>query len=207
MDALAGLMLTVAVAYVSTNVDGYILLASFFSDERFRTLEIVSGQFISVALQVAISFAVVQFGGVRNAPFIGLAGVVPMLAGLTRIVAWARCAQAADGVEVTLSGAASDAAARTAAVAAVATSGAVDNVMVYSSVFVGRRPDEILLSTAVFVVLTAGLCVAASLTARTCTPISALKATVGRIAPFATLGIGVSLLIRFDTLLWICSLV
>ena len=55
MDALPALIVTATAAYVSTNVDGYALLLGFFSNERYRAMEIVAGQFLSMATQLAIS--------------------------------------------------------------------------------------------------------------------------------------------------------
>ena len=48
LEALPVFVAAVTAAYVSTNVDGYALLLTFFSNARFRTVEIVAGQFVSM---------------------------------------------------------------------------------------------------------------------------------------------------------------
>lgn len=85
MDALPVFVTTVSAAYVSTNIDGYVLLLTFFSNARFRSGEIVAGQFVSLAAQLVLSLAIVRLAWGTNVPCIGLAGVVPLIVGLTRI--------------------------------------------------------------------------------------------------------------------------
>ncbi len=197
---------TVTAAYVSTNVDGYALLLTFFSNPRFRTVEIVAGQFVSMAAQLMSSIAITQLARVANAPCIGLAGIVPLTVGLMRIA----CLRQGDGCDEQSAGrratTATGCAGRIFTVAAVATSGAVDNVLMYSGLLIGRPPAAVSLATAIFGVLTAMLCLVAFVTTRSHVSIAGLQKAAARLAPFATTAIGLSLLIRFDTLAWIYSL-
>lgn len=205
MDASA-LIVTAAVAFASTNVDGYALLLGFFSDDRYRAAEVAAGQFISVATQLAISAAIVVFGKVTEAPFLGLAGVVPLLAGLTRIAN--RRGQDSPRLERGAQRAwqARGGFLRVGAVAAVATSSAVDNVLVYASLLVGRTTGAVVEVACTFALLTVLLCLCAYATASSRSVLKALHVAAGRIAPFMATAIGVSLLIRFGTLGWIVSL-
>lgn len=206
MNAWIELTTTATVAYASTNVDGYAVLLGFFSNGRYRATETSAGQFASVAVQVAISAAIAQSGWVVQAPFIGLVGVVPLIAGLKRIAEMRR----RDAPQIDSAAQRTDAArgalGRVATVAAVATSSAIDNVLVYASLFVGRTGSEISLMSCIFVLLTAGLCLCACATAGSRTPVAPLRLAAGRVAPFMTAAIGVLLLVRFDTLPWIYSL-
>jgi cadmium resistance protein CadD (predicted permease) len=205
LNALPALIVAATAAYVSTNVDGYVLLLGFFSHKRYRAMEVATGQFVSVTLQVALSFEIMQTGYVTNAPFVGLAGIVPLIAGLRRIAALCRDGETGnDEAPNTMRATAS--LARIVAVVAVATSGAIDNVLMYASLLVGRTTNEDLFIICIFGVLTAVLCVCAFLTARSRRSMTALRIAAGRIAPFTTTAIGLSLLIRFDTLPWIVSL-
>lgn len=205
MDAPA-LIATAALAFASTNVDGYALLLGFFSDKRYRPAEVAAGQFISVATQLAISAALVGIGKVTEAPFLGLAGIVPLLAGLTRIAdrrgqdsprpaCGAQSARQARGRFL-----------RVAAVAAVATSGAVDNVLVYASLLVGRTSAAVVEVACTFALMTVLLCLCAHATASSRSVQKAWRVAVSRVAPFMATAIGLSLLIRFGTLRWIVSL-
>ena len=206
MEALPVFVAAVTAAYVSTNVDGYALLLTFFSNARFRTVEIVAGQFVSMAVQLMLSIAITQSAWVAKAPCIGLAGVVPLTVGLTRI---AGLRQGDGGDEQSArrrATTATDRAGRIFTVAAVATSGAVDNVLMYSGLLIGRPPADISLAMVIFGVLTAMLCLGAFVTTRSHVSIAGLQKAAARLAPFATTAIGLSLLIRFDTLAWIYSL-
>lgn len=204
LDACA-LIVTATAAYASTNVDGYALLLGFFCDRRYRVREVVAGQFISVATQLAMSAALVASGSVTEAPFLGLAGVVPLIAGLSRIAD--RRGTDARG-ESTAQPARRERGAfrRLATVTAVATSGAIDNVLVYASLLVGHTGRDGLAVACLFALLTALLCLCAFATARRGSSIKALHAVAERVAPFMATAVGVSLLIRFNTLPWIFSL-
>lgn len=206
MSVLLALIITATVAYASTNVDGYVLLLGFVSDRRFGAKEVVAGQFASVALQLAISLAIVQSGRVMAGPSIGLVGLVPFAVGLARI------AQSGGGIGASGEECASRmrsrnrALGRMATVCAVATSGAIDNIFVYASVLVGRSLADAALTACLFTVLTAALCLGAYATVGASGVFTAVRSTAGRVAPFVTAAIGLSVLIRFDTLPWLCAL-
>ncbi|BFG80390.1 hypothetical protein PTKU46_84240 [Paraburkholderia terrae] len=206
MVALLVLVTTITAAYVSTNVDGYALLLTFFSNARYRAGEIVAGQFISVATQMTISAAITQSAWATNAPCIGLAGIVPLIVGLMRIAGLRQGDGGDDQHAAHRTITARGCSGRILTVAAVATSGAVDNVLTYSSLLIGRPTEDISLVALIFGVLTVLLCLGAFMTARSPLLIAALRRTASRIAPFMTTAIGLSLLIRFDTLAWIYSL-
>jgi cadmium resistance protein CadD (predicted permease) len=131
---------------------------------------------------------------------------VPLVAGLKRIAEMRRrdaphidsASEETDAVHGALG--------RAATVAAVATSSAIDNVLVYASLFVGRSTSDISLISCLFGLLTAGLCLGACATAGSRAPVVALRVAAGRIAPFMTAAVGVLLLVRFGTFPWIYSL-
>lgn len=206
LEALPELIVTAAVAYASTNVDGYALLLGFVSHPHYRPAEVVAGQFASVAVQLAICIAIAQSGRVTPGPFIGLVGIVPLIAGLVRIAQ--RCRDIGAHGEASSHRAQSThrSFGRVATVCAVATSGAIDNIFVYASVLMGRTPSDAIVTSCVFAVLTAALCLCAYATANARGAFTRLWSTAGRVAPFMTTAIGLSVLIRFDTLPWLCSL-
>jgi cadmium resistance protein CadD (predicted permease) len=208
LEVLLALIITATVAYTSTNVDGYVLLLGFVSDRRYGAKEVVAGQFTSVALQLTISLAIAQSGRVMGGPSIGLVGLVPFIVGLARI---AQCGgrMGASGEEDSSHTLRSRnrALGRTATVCAVATSGAIDNIFVYASVLIGRPLSDAVLTACLFTVLTAALCLCAYATVSARGVFRAVRLAAGRVAPFVTTAIGLSVLIRFDTLPWLCSLV
>ncbi|BCF95099.1 cadmium resistance transporter [Paraburkholderia largidicola] len=203
MNGLSTLMMAATAAYLSTNVDGYSLLLVFFGNARYRAMEVAAGQFVSVGVQVALSLAIGQLGWRSDTPFVGLAGVVPLVVGLKGIVGLRRAGDAGmpEPTHGTFSGKGRPA--RVATVGLVATSGAVDNVLVYSSLFAGRAPADVAWVAADFVLLTAALCACAFFTVRSRVSIHALRIAAARVAPFMTTAVGLSLLLRFKTLAWI----
>ncbi|MDG0022891.1 cadmium resistance transporter [Trinickia sp. Y13] len=207
LDASPALIVPVTAAYVSTNVDGYALLLGFFSNQRYRAVEVVAGQFISVVVQVAISIAVMRSGWMTQSPLVGLVGIVPIFAGVKRIAQLRRRHEPFAGSATYREALRRGAFERMATVAIVASSGAIDNVMVYSSVMVGRAPSEVFLIAGTLAMLTALLCLCSFGMASARSPIPVLQVGARRVAPFMTLAIGVALFVRFDTVPWICSLV
>lgn len=206
MDVFLALIVTATVAYASTNVDGYVLLVGFVSDRRYGAKEVVAGQFASVALQLAIALAIVQSGRVLPGPSLGLVGLVPFAVGLTRI---ALCGErmGVPGEEASSrTRSRNRALGRVATVCAVATSGAIDNIFVYASVLIGRSHTDTVLTACLFTVLTAALCLCAYATVSASGVFTVVRSAAGRVAPFVTAAIGLSVLIRFDTLPWLCAL-
>jgi cadmium resistance protein CadD (predicted permease) len=205
LSVLPALIITATVAYASTNVDGYVLLLGFVSDRRYGAKEVVAGQFASVAVQLAISLTIVQSGRVVAGPSIGLVGIVPFIVGLVRIAQSGRRM----GVHGEEHSAAVRSANRTfgraATVCAVATSGAIDNIFVYASVLMGHSLSDAMLTACLFSVLTAALCLCAYATVNANGVFTWLRLAAGRVAPYVTTAIGLSVLIRFDTLPWLCS--
>lgn len=206
MDPFPALIVTATVAYASTNVDGYVLLLGFFSHPRYRPLEVVSGQFASVMVQLAISIAIAQWGRLATGPLIGLVGIVPLIAGLVRIAQWRREGGAAGEALSHSPRSTNRRLGRAVTVCAVATSGAVDNIFVYASVLMGRTLFDAIFTACAFAVLTAGLCLIAYATTHSGGAFSRLRTVAARGAPLVTTAIGLSALIRFGTLRWLCSL-
>lgn len=206
MDRLSTFLMAATAAYVSTNVDGYALLLGFFGNARYRAVEVLVGQFVSVAVQVALAIIVMQVGWRHGAPFIGLVGIVPLVVGLKRIAVLRRGGGAPTPDATDRRFSAKGCAGRVAAVSIVATSGAIDNVLVYSSVLAGHTLNDAGWVAAVFAVLTVALCAGAFATARSCLSAGRLRAAAACVAPFMTTAIGLSLLVRFQTLAWIYSL-
>ena len=206
MDTWVALVVAATAAFVSTNVDGFALLLGFYSDSRYRGREILSGQFASVAVQIALAWGIVQSSWLEEAPVLGLAGMIPLLAGLRRI-ARLRAEGVADAAAASITvsrrrGGVS----RIVEVLAVTTSGALDNMLAYASVLVGRGPSEVLLEFLSLAFLTGVLCASAFFITRSGPLINRVRHLAARTAPFATTAVGLSLLVRFNTLTWIYSL-
>ncbi len=199
-------MMAATAAYVSTNVDGYALLLVFFGNARYHAAEVVAGQFVSIGVQLALSLAIGQLGWRYDGPFVGLVGIVPLVVGLKGIAGLRRAGDIRVYEPDHPAFFGKGRPARVATVGFVATSGAVDNVLVYSSLLASRAPGDVAWIATDFVVLTAALCTCAFFTTRSPMSIRALRVAAARIAPFMTTAVGLSLLIRFQTLAWLRTL-
>jgi cadmium resistance protein CadD (predicted permease) len=207
------LIVTAALAYVSTNVDGYALLLGFFSDARYRTVDIVAGQLVSFAAQLALSASVVALAFAGHQAVIGLLGIVPLSIGLKRIADRRRPGKPLDPALMEAPGTLpyprlrTGHARRVATVAMAATSCATDNVLAYSATLVRRTLPQATSIVVVLAILTLAMCVCAFAVARLHIAPGAIRHAIRQLSPFVTAAIGMALLVRFDTLTWLCSFV
>lgn len=204
MQSFVTMATIVTVAYISTNVDGSALLIGFFTDLRYRTIEIVVGQFISVTVQSGLCALTIAMGVVKESPLIGLAGLIPLVAGFRRVAArhrvgWSSCEESIYVHSHTGS------VSRVVTVAAIATSGAVDNVLTYAGLMVGRDRAEITEIMIFFIPLTILMCGVMRLIGRSDVVARSVQRAIGRLSPLVTIAIGTGVLVRFGTITWICS--
>jgi cadmium resistance protein CadD (predicted permease) len=138
-----------AVVFASTNVDDLFVLLGFFSDPRFRARHVVVGQYIGIAALTVASVVLSLAALVILPGYVGLLGVAPLAIGLAKLVR----RRSADGDEWPASPRAN-----VLAVAAVTVANGGDNLAVYAPLFATRRPWEIGLLAAVFLVMTGLWC-------------------------------------------------
>ncbi|MDE1997119.1 MAG: cadmium resistance transporter, partial [Rhizobiaceae bacterium] len=76
------------VVFISTNVDDVLVLLGFFSDPKFRTRQIVIGQFAGIAVLCGVSFIASLISLIIAPAYIGLLGLAPLFLGLKQL--WER---------------------------------------------------------------------------------------------------------------------
>ena len=143
-------MLTGAVAFAATNLDDLVLLAAFFADRSYRPRSVVAGQYAGIALLYGASAAAAFAAWVIPQGYIALLGLLPIAIGVAKL------REASDSKK---------ALPRTGSlfsVAAVTVANGGDNVAVYVPVFATRALADVLIIGAVFAVMTALWCYAAS---------------------------------------------
>ncbi|WP_222106326.1 cadmium resistance transporter [Catellatospora sichuanensis] len=158
MDHLAATLSAAVVLFAGTNVDDLIVLTVLFLGSRTagrpRPWEIWVGQYAGIAALVAASALVAAGLAVVPDRWVGLLGLIPLLLGVRALIRALRAR--ADG-------AAPPAVATSAlAVAGVTVANGADNIAVYTPVFRTIGLTDSLLTVAVFAVLVALWCVAAS---------------------------------------------
>lgn len=134
--------------FISTDLDDILVLIVFFADPRFRTRQIIAGQFIGIAILYAVSIVGSRVSLIMPPAFVGLLGLVPIAMGVKG--AWNLCRSSDPSEQVLPAG-------RTniAAVAAMTVANGGDNVSVYIPLFALRCGLDIALMGLVFAVMTA----------------------------------------------------
>lgn len=74
------------VLFASTNLDDIFVLVGFFADVRFRTREIVIGQYLGIVILVAVSVAASLFSSILPRPYIGLLAIIPIGIGVKSLL-------------------------------------------------------------------------------------------------------------------------
>lgn len=140
------IFLSVAI-FVSTNIDDIFVLIAFFTDRQFRLHQIVLGQYLGIAALFAFSVAASLVSLVLPEDVVGLMGVLPILIGIARFIAYWRGSGEGDAPVGT--------SAAIFAVAAATIANGGDNIAVYTPAFAGRSALELAGIATCFAILTA----------------------------------------------------
>ncbi|WP_230690294.1 cadmium resistance transporter [Catellatospora paridis] len=158
MDHLAATLGAAVALFAGTNVDDLIVLTVLFLSSRTagrpRRWEIWAGQYAGIAALVAASALVAAGLAVVPERWVGLLGLVPLLLGVRALIQTLR--SRGDG------GPPPAVATTALAVAGVTVANGADNIAVYTPVFRTIGLTDSLLTIAVFAVLVAVWCAAAS---------------------------------------------
>jgi cadmium resistance protein CadD (predicted permease) len=175
------------VLFASTNVDDIFVLLAFFADPAFTTRQVVAGQYLGMCVLIGLSLLGAL--GSRAIPlgYVGLLGFVPLLLGAKRLLDLRK----PDADEPRAD---RFAASRPLAVAAVTVANGADNLGAYVPLFSTRRPEEIAVLCAVFLVLTGIWCLVAHRLVRHPRAGAPIRRYGRVVVPFALMGLGAYLL-------------
>ncbi|TWB43848.1 cadmium resistance transporter [Nitrospirillum pindoramense] len=135
-----------ATVFAATNIDDLFVLVALFAGERWRHRDIVVGQFLGIAILVAAGLMGALAALVVRPAWLGLLGLVPLALGIRLL--WPALPDDDDGAAPATGGAWT--------VAAVTVAGGGDNIGVYVPLFSTQSAGEIVVTVAVFAVLTGG---------------------------------------------------
>jgi cadmium resistance protein CadD (predicted permease) len=185
-------LIGVAIAlFASTNVDDAFVLVGFFADPKFRSREIVIGQYAGIAALFGVSVAVSLLSLVIPRPYLGLLGAVAILIGAKNLLDSYYERDKAKNLEghsnVRANG-------RIAAVALVTIANGGDNIGIYAPSFAVRSWYEIATIAVVFVVMTAFWCVAAQSMVSHPRLGGPIRRFGRRLAPIVFIGLGILIL-------------
>ena len=79
------LIITSALAFMSTNIDDIFILILFYGNKKFKDLEILTGQFLGILTLITISLIGSLVGLFIDQAYVGLLGLVPIYLGVRGI--------------------------------------------------------------------------------------------------------------------------
>jgi cadmium resistance protein CadD (predicted permease) len=192
LTELALLALAVTL-FASTNIDDLVVLIGFFADRRFRTRDIVAGQYAGLAILFLVSAAGSLLSLVIPKAYLGLLGIFPIVIGVKKLLDLRR-----DGPEAQNSSHGS-----IAGVALVTIANGGDNLGVYIPTFAVHSGNEIAVIAVVFVAMTALWCTLA----RWMVNHRRFGAPIRRyghiIAPLVLIGLGITIIYSAGTVEWL----
>jgi cadmium resistance protein CadD (predicted permease) len=142
--------------FASTNIDDMFVLVGFFSDPKFRQKEVVTGQFVGIAVLFVLCLAGSLLTLVISRAYVGLFGIVPIALGVMKLVDLFRnrSAKQEELEHPTKSGKF----ARSTAVALITLANGADNIGVYLPTFAIHSWYQIGIFAVVFALMTGLWC-------------------------------------------------
>jgi cadmium resistance protein CadD (predicted permease) len=180
------------VLFASTNIDDVFVLIGFFADPKFRTRDIVLGQYAGIAALFSVSVAASLLSLVIPRIYVGLLGIVPILIGLKKLFDLYRKRDRTEEDLEQHSDAGGNG--RTATVALVTMANGGDNIGIYTPSFAIRSANEIAVIALIFAVMTAIWCFLAHAMVNHPKLGSPIRRYGHRVTPFVLIGLGVLIL-------------
>jgi cadmium resistance protein CadD (predicted permease) len=197
MESASALLGLAIVLFVSTNVDDLLVLIGFFADLRFRSSEIVAGQYVGVAVLFGVSAAGALLSLVIPRAYLGLLGIFPILIGIRKLLELRHDrTQTEPGKALNLHG-------NAASVALVTIANGGDNIGVYMPSFAVHSGGQIAVIAVVFAAMTALWCVLARWMVSHRKFGTPLRRYGHIIAPVVLIGLGLLIIYNAGTIGWL----
>lgn len=136
-----------------TNVDDIFVLVAFFANPKFRSRNVIAGQFLGIAVLVVVSLVFALFAMSISPIYVRLLGFVPLALGIRAM--WQLMRRSRSSVEVKTS---AGRVGQMLGVAAVTIANGGDNIGVYIPLFSTRSAAERAAMGIVFLAMTAIWC-------------------------------------------------
>ncbi|NTG50197.1 quaternary ammonium transporter [Agrobacterium rhizogenes] len=202
VDNIVGILGLAVVLFASTNIDDIFVLLGFFVDPKFRTRQIVIGQYLGIAALCGVSLLASMISLVIPAGYIGLLGLAPIFLGLKKLWEWRKGSEIDDYPED--HGGASLGHGKIAAVAMVTIANGGDNISIYTPLFATRTMGEIAVIAVVFTVLTALWLSAAHFLINHPRIGAPIRRYGHRVVPFVLVALGMLILYEAGTIRLLC---
>jgi cadmium resistance protein CadD (predicted permease) len=179
-------------AFISTNIDDFVMLIAIFADPTWRANQIVAGQFAGMIALIAVSLAGSLLAIIVPAGWLGLLGLLPIAIGLDRLLR--------NKATLDRPLAASGEGSGFVAVAVMTVSNGGDNLSLYIPLFSVHTIGDVGLFCVVFLLLTALWCVIAHALVRRRHLAPPMPRWTQAILPYAMIALGGYILAKTDAL-------
>jgi cadmium resistance protein CadD (predicted permease) len=137
--------------FIGTNIDDVFILLAFFSDRRFKTREVVAGQYAGIAVLTVGSILLSLFLKTIPGGYSGLLGLIPLGIGIKKLILRNQEDDESAALDTRRFG-------RILSVTAVTIANGGDNVGVYVPLFATKPVLILIFYLAVFLFMTAIWC-------------------------------------------------
>lgn len=187
------------VVFGSTNIDDIFLLAAFFADPRLRHRSVVMGQYLGIGALVLASALAALLALTLPEGWVALLGVVPLLLGLSKLLALRTDAAGGEGgseahrIQDQERSAERGLRSQVLAVASVTVANGGDNLGIYVPLF-ATAPESIATYALTFAVLTGVWCALGHLLVHNRVLGGAIRRYGHVVLPIVLIGLGVYIL-------------
>jgi cadmium resistance protein CadD (predicted permease) len=179
--------------FASTNIDDLVVLIGFFADRRFRTRDIVAGQFAGVAALFLASASGSLLSLVIPRAYLGLLGILPIVIGIRKLSDLRRDASAPENSSQ----------GSVAGVTLVTIANGGDNIAIYIPAFAVHSGTENAVIAMVFVAMTALWCMLAHWMVNHRRFGAPLRRYGHIFAPMVLIGLGLVIIYKAGTMGWL----
>jgi cadmium resistance protein CadD (predicted permease) len=179
--------------FASTNIDDLVVLIGFFADRRFRTRDIVAGQFAGVAALYLASASGSLLSLVIPRAYLGLLGILPIVIGIRKLSDLRRDASAPENSSQ----------GSVAGVTLVTIANGGDNIAIYIPAFAVHSSAENAVIAMVFVAMTALWCMLAHWMVNHRRFGAPLRRYGHIFAPMVLIGLGLVIIYKAGTMGWL----
>jgi cadmium resistance protein CadD (predicted permease) len=179
--------------FASTNIDDLVVLIGFFADRRFRTRDIVAGQFVGVAALYLASASGSLLSLVIPRAYLGLLGILPIVIGIRKLSDLRRDASAPENSSQ----------GSVAGVTLVTIANGGDNIAIYIPAFAVHSGAENAVIAMVFVAMTALWCMLAHWMVNHRRFGAPLRRYGHIFAPMVLIGLGLVIIYKAGTMGWL----
>ena len=184
-----GVILTAIVAFAAANIGDLLVLLLFFADRRFRSWQIVTGQYLGVSAVIALCLLGAGVATRLPALLVRGLGIVPIAVGIHKLVARRAGAEAADIRQ------GRSHSANVLTVAAISFADCSDNLAVFTPLFTRSNRVEQAIATLTFLVLIGVWCGSARYFTRHPKLGERFRAIGNNAAPWGLIGLGIFILL------------